>query len=743
MQYKKNLYKILFLVILLGFIISLAGCNWLSLGLLNVFDPQAQIRVNYTNIDLTEGEGTIALEVYSLNEVEFIGSGFSYKYYSNNVLISDLSKTVGATFYVAPSTSPGTPGPITTIDLPLYYQEAQDYVLSNPLVTEITCTISLTGTDGAGHNITKSVTFDLPALQPGIDFEPPEAVITVTPGITGEAPFSVVLDASGSTDDRGIASYGWSFGDGTTGSGVLASHTYVNSGAYIIVLTVTDYYGNKGYATEVITVGDAGDAGGPTANIQVTPGTTGTVPFTVAFDASGSAVSSESDCSCSITSYGWSFGDGSTGTGIAVTHTYDDAGIYIVILTVTDSNGKVGYATKVITVTSVADPTVNTITVSANPTSNVPGGISTISALVTDSEGDVVPNGTTVNFYTNSGTLSASSTTTTSGIATVTLTLAANMQNGTKAKVTAYIGAKTGFVEVTCTIGIIPGINNPIVSANPESNVPGGMSIITAIVTDTEGDTVTNGTTVYFYTNSGALSASSSTTTNGIATVTLTLDANMQGGETAKVTAFIGSKTGYVDVKCIQTIVTIHADPYAIHAEGGISYITAVVTETDGAPVPGVTVIFFAKDNEGNDIGRLAPVYCLTNESGIAQTGLTLNTIGDIATVTAKCGSRVSNVIVITRDVIITISADEYSISEGGTSNITAVVTETDGTPVADGIILIFSTNVGTLNPVSTTTTGGRATTTLTLSTIDDTATVTAKCGSRVSSPIVITCVAP
>jgi len=31
------------------------------------------------------------------------------------------------------------------------------------------CTISLIGTDGAGHDILKSVTVDLPAIQPGID----------------------------------------------------------------------------------------------------------------------------------------------------------------------------------------------------------------------------------------------------------------------------------------------------------------------------------------------------------------------------------------------------------------------------------------------------------------------------------------------------------------------------------------------------------------------------------------------
>jgi len=643
-QYKnrKNLYKILFIAILLGFIISLAGCNWLSLGLLNIFDPQAQIRVNYTDIDLTDGEGTIALEVYSLNEVEFIGTGFEYNYYNGTTKISSLSKIVGATFYVEPSTSPGTPGPTTTIDLPLYYQEVQDYATSNPLITEITCTISLIGTDGAGHSITKSVTFDLPALQPGIDFEPPTAVITVTPGTTGEAPFSVVLDASSSTDDRGIASYGWSFGDGTTGSGVLVSHTYVNSGAFIIVLTVTDYYGNKGYATAVITVGDAGDVGGPTANIQVTPGTTGVTPFTVAFDASGSTVSSESGCSsCTISSYSWDFGDTSTGSGIATTHTYTTAGTYIVILTVTDSNGKVGYATVVITVTSEEVPEIDTITVSANPESNVPGGISTISAIVTDSEGNAVPNGTTVYFYTNSGALSVSSATTTNGIATVTLTLDDNMLDGAKAKVTAFIGSVNGSVEVTCKTET--EIESITLSANPESNVPGEKSVITAIVKKESGGFVGNGTIVYFTTNSGELSVNSVATTNGVATVDLILDDNMQAGEKAKVTAFtLNSESVEITVMCIDVIVTIYADDYSIPA-GGSSNITAVVTKTNGTPVEDVIVIFFAKDTFGYDIGTLTSVYCPTNASGIAITTLTLDTIGDTAIVTAKCGSRVSN----------------------------------------------------------------------------------------------------
>jgi PKD repeat protein len=633
-KYKKKLYKILFIVILLSFIVSLVGCNWFSLGLLNIFDPQAQIRVDY-KLDgvTTEGTANISFDIFSLNEAEFIGTGFLFEYYNEGIKIPELSRMVGATFYVPPYPLSSFEKPVT-IEFPLYFQDVLDYMTLHPLITEITSTITVMGTDGAGHDISKTITFDLPTILPGIDFEPPNAVINVTPGTTGNAPFSIVLDASSSTDNRGIASYSWDFGDNTSATGVLATKTYSNAGTFIVTLTVTDFFGNEGFATEIINIGETG---GPIADIQVTPGTTGTAPFIVAFDASGSTVNPESGCGCSITSYSWDFGDGNTGTGIATTHTYSNADTYVVILTVTDSNAKVGCATVVITVTTEGEPTIKSITVIANPESNVPGGTSTISALVINTDDDVVPDGTTVYFYTNSGTLSADSADTTNGIATVTLTLAANMQDGEKAKVTAFIGAVSNYVEVTCIKEVI---NKIIVSANPESNVPGGTSTISAKVENEEGDVVADGTTVYFYTNSGALSANSAVTVNGIATVDLTLDDNMLGGEIATVTAFIGSVEGTVDVTCISPIVTIYADDYSI-PEGGISNITAVVTKTDGTPVEDVIVIFFTNK------GDLVPVYCPTNASGIAQTTLTLNTSG-VATVTAKCGSRLSNKIYIT-----------------------------------------------------------------------------------------------
>jgi PKD repeat protein len=654
---QKNILKerkklFLFLSLLLIFGLFLTGCNWFENGIINVFDPQAQIRVDYRLDGLTaQGIANISFTIFSLNEVEFIGEKFLFEYYVDGNKIPELTRVIGATFYVPPNPLSSFDNPVSIPKdgepgFPVYFQDVIDYMILNPMVVELDATITVMGTDGAGHNLSKTITFDLPANLPGIDFEPPTAVINVTPGTTGNAPFTVQFDASGSTDDRGIASYSWDFGDGSTGTGVMPpAHTYV-SGVYIAKLTVTDYWDNKGYATVVINVGDSA-VGAPIATIQVSPSTTGNAPFTVAFDGSGSSVSSESDCGCSIASYSWDFGDGSSGTGIATTHTYNDPGTYVVILSVTDTNGKVGYATVVIIVTTEEEADVESITLNANPEFNVAGGTSEITAVVTNTEGDSVPDGTAVYFITSSGTLSASSANTVNGMATVNLELSASMQAGEVATITAFIGDVSGTVDVECEDTSIIENEEISISANPESNAPGGKSTVTVVVRKEEsGDFVDDGTNVYFTTNSGALSANSATTNNGIATVELTLDNNMKDGDTATVTAFTEkSESVTVDIECIDIIITIYANGYTseiynVEPDDMPIPITAILTDTDGEPVDdGLIVIFFT------DVGTINPIF-KTTINGTATTSLTLND-GENASVNAKCGSKVSNVIVI------------------------------------------------------------------------------------------------
>ena len=90
------------------------------------------------------------------------------------------------------------------------------------------------------------------------------AVTTVEPdpnqlpvaGFSAEASdLAVSVDGSASSDaDGSVVSYAWDFGDGSTGSGRTAQHSYAAAGTYDVRLTVTDDKGATGTATKQVTV---------------------------------------------------------------------------------------------------------------------------------------------------------------------------------------------------------------------------------------------------------------------------------------------------------------------------------------------------------------------------------------------------------------------------------------------------------------------------------------------------------
>jgi PKD repeat protein len=117
-----------------------------------------------------------------------------------------------------------------------------------------TYTIRLTviDNDGASDTETRSVSVSSPANQP------PVAQFSVSPS-SGSVGVTFSFNAGSSYDpDGSIVGYQWSFGDGTSGSGVTAGHAYASPGTYTIRLTVIDNDGASDTETRSVSVQTAG-----------------------------------------------------------------------------------------------------------------------------------------------------------------------------------------------------------------------------------------------------------------------------------------------------------------------------------------------------------------------------------------------------------------------------------------------------------------------------------------------------
>ena len=135
------------------------------------------------------------------------------------------------------------------------------------------------------------------------------------------------FDGSGSTA-LANAAYSWDFGDGGTGSGKTASHTYAADGTYQVKLTVSDANGSNSQ-TQSVTV-SAAPPPGPVASFSYSCG-------------NGLSCSFNGSSSTNASSYAWSFGDGGSASGVTASHTFAPRQTYTVTLTV--SNGTTSNST--------------------------------------------------------------------------------------------------------------------------------------------------------------------------------------------------------------------------------------------------------------------------------------------------------------------------------------------------------------------------------------------------------------
>lgn len=146
-----------------------------------------------------------------------------------------------------------------------------------------------------------------------------------------------------SSDDVGVTSYRWTFGDGTTATGASPSHTYPALGTYNVTLTVTDGAGLTNATTKAITLSSATNL----APIAAWSATCLPAPaHKCTFDGRASM-----DPDGTIASYRWTRANGQPMSTLpVVTISFEVGGTRNFTLTVTDNKGKSASLTKSVVV---------------------------------------------------------------------------------------------------------------------------------------------------------------------------------------------------------------------------------------------------------------------------------------------------------------------------------------------------------------------------------------------------------
>ncbi|HEU5136962.1 MAG TPA: DNA/RNA non-specific endonuclease [Steroidobacteraceae bacterium] len=181
--------------------------------------------------------------------------------------------------------------------------------------------------------------------------QPPFAAVTGPAGAIAEGD-SATFDASASEDPNGtIASYAWDFGDGTTGTGVSVSHTFVQDGVFTVRVTVTDNDGLSDSATFTVNVTNVAPVVGAVPNATLDVGAT--------YTATGSFSDPGADAWTATVTWG----DGSapevvplSGRNFSLTHIYTAGGTYTVTISIADDDTSAS-ATHTVTVQDPAPDT--------------------------------------------------------------------------------------------------------------------------------------------------------------------------------------------------------------------------------------------------------------------------------------------------------------------------------------------------------------------------------------------------
>jgi len=388
--------------------------------------------------------------------------------------------------------------------------------------------VELTVTDGTGNTDTDTTTVTVTDMT--------NPIADAGSNRTVDEDVSVDFNGSGSTDNVGVDSYEWAFGDGTTATGESPSHTYNGPGDYTVELTVTDSAGNTGTDTTTVTVGDVTN---PVADV----GSNRTVDEDVSVDFNGS----ESTDNVGVDSYEWAFGDGTTASGKTPNHTYTTPGDYTVELTVTDTAGNNDTDSAVISVQDMTDPTADAgsdRTVDEDTTLTFDGSGSTDNSEITSyawafGDGNTASGETPSHTYTDPGDYS------------VELTVTDDAGN-----------SNTDSVSVT-----VVDVTNPVADAGPDRTVDED----TTLSFDGSGSTDNSKITSYEWAFGDGNTATGKTPSNTY---------NDPGGYTVELT--VTDNAGNTDTNTLSVAVTDVTDPTANASNSSTAGVVGDPIEFDG-----------------------------------------------------------------------------------------------------------------------------------------------------------------
>ena len=375
------------------------------------------------------------------------------------------------------------------------------------------------------------------------------------------------------------------------------------------------------------------------------------------------------------------------------------------------------------------------LTVSAAPGTVGPGGQSTISAVVTDANGNrVTGEPVTLSFTANASGATLASfnlTTDTNGQASSTYTAGSSAGADTVKGQLASGLAQSASINVSAVVKPVNGVSLALGNASPAVN---STSSITATVVDANNNPL-QGIAVNFQATAGSIPASGTTDSSGRVTVTFTAPSNT-GPVTIRASAagIYASQTATVVAGAVSSVVVSLA-PNTV-APGRATSVSAQVADANGNAIANRTVQF----SSSTSVGSFSATSATTDASGVATVTFTAAsnastgnlTLGALVSPENKSGSATltidPNAVALQSISLVALSG---SVNADGSSQakVRATATGSDGKPVSN-IGINFSTTLGSPNSqVVNTTSAGTADFIITAPTTAGTATVTAASG--------------